>query len=332
MKAAFNFKPFLHDAALVSRVVQDAIGRVRVEAPRAKSLASLDEAVLTLLNTAMPVQFLRLVAEDGAVRAAASEAYEAINKAELAVFAERDVYEALRVQRQAASNAGEVAALDRYLRDFEVKGACHLAGTAQRAAVHELSNRIATLECQGQKNIADDASTVAFTVDELDGVDQSFLDSLQSTSDGRKIVTLQYPHVLAVMRLAKSRDTRRRLWECNSTKAAATNATLIPQLIALRLEKARLVGNRSDAELRLGRGQRILSSPEDVDALLDSVSAQLSAKLDAELTAMRSLHEVGEQVLPWDVAFLHYKVQQRDYAIDQQRIKEVSSCREACPR
>jgi Zn-dependent oligopeptidase len=228
-----DFRPFLGDAALVasttSRALDEAARALRDDV---RDVRTLDTTMMRLFNAVMPVQFLRLVAVDESVRAAASKAMEDLDRFELALYGNTTVYAAL-VQDSSSNDPTKVltktlpcvvdphpkvAALERYIRDFEVKGAAHLA-EEERARVQSINSEIAALEAEFQRNIANDATQVAFKKEELAGLDESFLGALKrDATTGDLLVTLQYPHVQPVLRWATSRAARERMWRANASK------------------------------------------------------------------------------------------------------------------
>jgi Zn-dependent oligopeptidase len=333
-----DFRPFLNDAAFVTASTQCALAEANRALNDVDSVMSLDTTMTALFNTVMPIQFLRLVGVDEGVRAAASKgegerhacshpitctaAMEELDRFELAVYGNSKVYTTLRQEAGATAEGDslKMAALQRYIRDCEVKGAAHLAD-GQRAKVQALNNEIAALEAEFQRNIANDTTQVVFKLDELEGLDQSFLGSLKRNAAGDLLCTLQYPHVTPILRWAKSRDARERMWRANAAKAAhSTNMSLLPRIVALRLEKARCLGSECDADLCLGRNQRMVSYAE-VAPMLAAVWDALQDKRLAEMRALSAMMDDGV-VHPWDVSFAQNLYEERHHNIDQQALRE----------
>ena len=90
-----DFRPLLGDAALVASTTSHALGEAARALRDVRDVRTLDTTMMRLFNTVMPVQFLRLVAEDESVRAAASKAMEELDRFELALYGNTTVYAAL---------------------------------------------------------------------------------------------------------------------------------------------------------------------------------------------------------------------------------------------
>ncbi len=217
-----DFRPLVRDAALVASTAQQALARATAALAAVQGVRSLDRVLLELHNTVMPVQFLRLVAEDDAVRRAAAQAMEDLERFELAVCSNPSVYAALKREQGQELDPETTAAVERYLRECELRGGAHL-GHEERAQVNAINNEITTLEAEYQRNIANDATQVAFKREDLAGMDEAFLGALKRDAAGDMLVTLQYPHVQPVLRWATLRETRERMWRANAHKAASTS-------------------------------------------------------------------------------------------------------------
>lgn len=280
------------------------------------NVESLDGLFARVNNELMPLAFMRLVAVEDDKRKEGALVLEMIENWKTDIYARKDIYDMLR--RDSAKSATQ----RRYLRDFEVKGATH-ATEDIRDQVRRLQKELSAAEAEFARNIAEDSTEVLFSRDDLEGMDEPWLESLKRTPDGGLyIVTLAYPHLFPLLRNAKRKETRKRMWEANAQKAASTsNIDLLPRIVELRKRKAELLGFRSDSELCFSQGQRMIDLSDLHDGLLEGVWERTKGKRDEELRAMREV--LGDEVLleSWDVSFAQNLVQERAH-IDHQRIRE----------
>lgn len=100
--------------------------------------------------------------------------------------------------------------------------------------------RLSELCISFSQNIANDSTFILCTRQELDGLDDSFIDNLEQV-DGKYKVTVQYPDLIPVMKLCKNPETRKRLDFANSTRCKE-NVELLQEAIRIRDENAKMLG------------------------------------------------------------------------------------------
>lgn len=325
MKGALQFGVW-NSASSVKKSVEQSIELARTSLRAARDLKSVDSALTTFFNSAMPVQFLRLVSVNDEVRAAATESLEMIEKFELEVARDEELYKAVVKNNSKDDDAQDVRARQLYARDFELRGGVHLSAE-KRSSLSQLRDRVVELQGLFSKNIADDASHVVFTREDLDGLDDAFLGSLERTADGGYVVTLRYPHANPVMQLAKSGATRKRMWQAVSRKAAATNTDVLPKIVDLRLQIAHLLGFSSDAQVCFSHQQRMAGEQvEDVDRFLERIEHMIAPKKEEEIEALKAIKREVEpgsvDLFPWDISFLLNLRMKREFDVDHQLVKE----------
>lgn len=94
------------------------------------------------------------------------------------------------------------------------------------------------MQIEFQKNLNEDNTNIVFTKEELEGLPDDFLNSLQREKEGDGyIVTLQYPDLVPVLKLAKRDETRRKLDIANASKCQQENTPLIEKVLQLRRGK-----------------------------------------------------------------------------------------------
>ncbi len=290
MLRAFNFGRFT-SAQAVRSATEAIVADTRKSLAAATSLRELDRTLTAFYNSVMPIQFLRLTSTHEDVRQAASESQSAMELLELEVASDRRLYEIVRATRVAEEGAEAARARELYLVDFELRGGAALSEEAQQE-LKRLKNRVVELQGQYSKNLADDATRVEFSREELAGLEADFIDALEKTADGRCVVTLRYPHVNPVMQLAASEETRKKMWIASCHKAVPANLALLPEIVSLRKRLAELLlgPGHSDADLAVARGRRMAGETvEEVSAFLDRMDVMLRDKAAAEL---KDLHEI----------------------------------------
>jgi Zn-dependent oligopeptidase len=316
--ACFDFVGF-STATSITNAVKKAIDDARVQLAAATDLRGIDRALTVFYNTVMPVQFLRLVSTVDEIRTVATDSYAEIQRFELEVNRDERLFKIINESIIADADAEAKRAKQLYLLDFELKGGLKL-NTESRSNLGKLKDRVVELCSSFQKNLADDASHILLTKNELDGLDESFVSSLEQ-KDGKYVVTIKYPHSGPVLRLANNPETRKKMWIAMSMKATKTNLHILPEIVLLRKQVALLLGFDSDASLALSNGQRMVESVEQATAFLDRMASVLKKKMEDEMVAMRNIK--GEtNVYPWDTSYLLNKRMKSEFDVDHELVKE----------
>ena len=106
------------------------------------------------------------------------------------------------------------------------------------------------------------------------------------------------------------------------------NKELIMKMMALRVEKAKLLGYDNPAQMILA--DKMAGTPEAVDVFLADIMAPAVAKAEAEIVDMQAVMDEdikagvlaeGSVIEPWDWAFYAEKVRKAKYALDEEQTK-----------
>ena len=218
-----------------------------------------------------------------------------------------------------------------------------LTDAGQRARVTELAEREAALCGAFEQNINEDTSSVALSAAELDGLPESFVKDLpqapsfscasSSSDDHRLLVGLKAPQCRPVLSLAESAETRRRVLVASASRCAASNGPILDELVALRHERATLLGFPSHAAYMLDA--KMAGTPTRAQELLLSIRDRLQPQRERELARMREIKREREgggddddaagratELHEWDLKFYARLLKERDYAIDQELVRQ----------
>ena len=120
---------------------------------------------------------------------------------------------------------------------------------------------------------------------------------------------------------ADDRALREQVWRKfvgrgDNGDANDTNAT-IARIVALRHERARLLGYRNHAELRMQ--DTMAKTPAAAMDLMNRVWAPAKARVAEEVADMRAI--AGHDIEPWDYLYYSEKVKKQKYDLDQNELK-----------
>ena len=159
---------------------------------------------------------------------------------------------------------------------------------------------------------------------------QSEIDELPSPY---YVATLNIPVYLAVMTHADNRELRKTLYHAYVTRASEfdnhtsskgesfNNAHTMSQILALREQKAQLLGFANYAEVSLST--KMADNVSEVEKFLRDLAAQATptAKQDlAQLQACARDYDINE-LQPWDNAYIAEKVKQNKFSLSQEEIR-----------
>ena len=242
-------------------------------------------------------------------------------------LAASEVYEQLDIARKRV--------VDNAVRDFRLGGVA-LAG-APRRRFKAVNERLSELGNRFGQNLLDATDAFAMNiVDDADvaGVPAFALALAREEADARGesgyTFTLKAPSYLPFLAHADSRDLRRRMYEAYVTRASDAgpdagrfdNTPVMDEILALREEKARLLGFADYAELSLQT--KMAASVDEVrDFLLDLAGRALPiARRELEELSVFARERDGLETLEsWDVAYYAEKLKAERFRISEEALR-----------
>jgi peptidyl-dipeptidase Dcp len=229
-------------------------------------------------------------------------------------------------------SAEQQRVLDRYHVTFKRAGAALDAAAKTRLA--EIGERLATLGTTfGQNVLADEQSwqLVLEGEDDLVGLPDFVRAALRANAEerglpGKYLVTLGRSSVEPFLQFSACRDLRERAfraWIARGDGGGVTdNKAIIAEMVALRCERARLLGYETFAQYRLD--DAMAKTPQAVRGLLDRVWTAARARALADRDAMQELvQQEGRNfaLAPWDWRTYAEKLRKARYDVDEAAIK-----------
>ena len=134
------------------------------------------------------------------------------------------------------------------------------------------------------------------------------------------------------MAATEDRELREKMFKAYSSRGNNGNENdtkeLILKMMALRVEKAALLGYENPAQMILH--DKMAGTPETVDTFLAGIIAPAVAKAEAEIVDMQAVMDEdikagllpeGSKIQPWDWAYYAEKVRKAKYALDEEQTK-----------
>ncbi len=230
------------------------------------------------------------------------------------------------VQRKIISDA---------VRDFVLAGVA--LPEKDKVRYGQIARQLSELQSRFEQHVLD--ATMAWHrhfdgPEGLKGLPESALEQARELARSRQmegyLVTLDFPSYFAVMSHADDRSLRQEVYTAYCTRASDEgphagrwdNSELMQQIIALRQEKARLLGFANYAELSLAT--KMAQSPQQVfDFLYDLAerSRPQAQQEYAELEQFAKEHDKLSKLEAWDIAYYSEKLRQERYAINQEALR-----------
>lgn len=195
----------------------------------------------------------------------------------------------------------------------------------QRARVIVLKKELNDLDTQFSKNINEDNRTIVVTKEELAGVPDTFVQTLEQ-KDGNYVLRMDYPTQAMVMGYCSVPATRKSFYHQFTNRAYPVNMGILDTVIAKRAELAQLLGYESYAHYDID-GQT-MQTPEKAWAFETGLADRALKKAEQEFCVMTQDLPEGVQLspdgklYPWDGAYLQNYFKKKYYTIDEQKFAE----------
>jgi peptidyl-dipeptidase Dcp len=228
--------------------------------------------------------------------------------------------------------AEQARVLDRYHTMFKRAGAA--LDAAAKARLAEINERLATLGTSFSQNVLADEQGYTLVLegkDDLVGLPDFVRAAARAAAEerglaGKYVITTSRSSVEPFLQFSARRDLREKIfraWIARGDGSGATdNKAIIAEMVALRAERARLLGYPSFAHYRLD--DAMAKTPEAVRSLLDRVWRPARRHALADRDAMQALvqAEGGNFTLaPWDWRYYAEKLRKARCDIDEATVK-----------
>jgi peptidyl-dipeptidase Dcp len=237
-----------------------------------------------------------------------------------------------RMRERLALSAEQQRVLERYHAKFTRAGAA--LDAAAKARLADINERLATLATTFSQNVLADEQGYALVLDgddDLAGLPDFVRAAARAAAEerglaGKHAITISRSSVEPFLQFSARRDLREKIfraWTARGDGGGATdNKAIIAEMVALRTERARLLGYPSFAHYRLD--DTMAKTPQAVRALLDRVWAPGRRRAMADRDALQALVQAEGKnfaLAPWDWRYYAEKLRKARYDIDEATIK-----------
>ena len=228
--------------------------------------------------------------------------------------------------------AEEAKILENIYKRFVNSGAN--LGEEQKTQLRELNKELSMLQLTFSQNLLHETNNsfvVAESIEELKGLPQANIDAAAKMAadngqPGKWMFNMQRTSCNPVLQYCENRELRKKVYDAYYNRGNQDNEydskEICAKIVTLRLEKAKLMGYESYAQLVLE--DRMAKTPEAVYNLLDQVWTPAVAKAKEEIEDIRAeIRKEGKDFEPagWDYMYYLDKAKKAKYAVDEQEIK-----------
>ncbi|GEM83409.1 M3 family metallopeptidase [Meiothermus hypogaeus] len=322
---------------LLAQAEEEFQAILRVEGPRTfeNTLLALDRLGERLGYAFTLVAHLESVVSSPELRAAYNAIIPPITAFSTRVQLSTELYQALK--DLAASPAAQTLSPDwaRFLKlrldEFRRQGADLPA--EKKARLEALNTRLSEITTQFEQNLTDSTAGWELYLDETQvaGLPPSALEAARQSArskgrDGYRF-TLQQPSFLAVQTYLDDAEIRKQVYLAYYTRATEPgrdNRPLIEEILALRREKAALLGYTNFADYVLenrmaGKAERALQFEHDLKAAYEPYFTRELAALEAFRRELEGPQ--APPLEPWDIAYYAEKQRKALYDFDEEELR-----------
>lgn len=221
--------------------------------------------------------------------------------------------------------------VEKYYRMFAEQGAALPAD--KKAELVKINDELSKLFIQYNRNLLNATNAfeiVVYNKADLAGLPESSVAQAAETAkarglDGLWVFTLHAPSRLPVLQYADNRGLREAMYKGYTSLASTgeySNIPVIKKIVALRAEKARLMGFKDFASMMTSRV--MASTPEAAEDLLMKVFTPAVERSKEEVKDMQAYVDAnggGFRIAPWDYYYYAEKVKKQKFDLDEAELR-----------
>uniref|UniRef100_A0A3B4XIY4 Thimet oligopeptidase n=1 Tax=Seriola lalandi dorsalis TaxID=1841481 RepID=A0A3B4XIY4_SERLL len=320
-----QIQQFSDELIINTKKVYDRVGALDLDGVTfentLKALADVEVEYTVQRNM---LDFPQHVSPSKEVRAASTEADKRLSEFDVEMSMREDVYQRI-VALEKIDPESLTAESKRYMERLIKLGkrnGLHLPKETQEE-IKTIKKKLSNLCIDFNKNLNEDTTSLSFSRDELGGLPEDFLSSLEKDEEKLK-VTLKYPHYFPTMKKCFVPETRRKLEEAFNSRCKGENSVILKELVELRAQKSSLLGFSTHAdfvlEMNMAKsGKKVACFLEELACKLKPLGVEERAvilKLKEKECQKRGLPFNGE-LHAWDTRYFMTQVEETQYVVTQ---------------
>lgn len=221
--------------------------------------------------------------------------------------------------------------LDKHFKSFSRNGA--LLSEKDKETLREIDKQLSQKTLQFGQNLLADANNFELLLTDkkdLKGLPESAIEASKNLAESKKkegwLITLDYPSYVPFMQYADNRELRKKLSIAFGAKGfndnKYNNEELIKEIVALRYQRAQLLGYDTHAHFTLT--ERMAEKPSTVLDFSTDLKIKATPAAKKEFAALsdfaKELDDI-DQLQKWDGSYYSEKLKQKLYSLDDEKLK-----------
>jgi len=226
--------------------------------------------------------------------------------------------------------------LEKIYQDFVRQGA--LLPGDQKEKLRQIDRELSLLSLRFGNNLLQETNNFKLVIEnkkDLEGLPQNVIDMAAETAkrlglEGKWVFTTHVPSMIPFLQYAKNRELRKRLFTAYIMRGdnynEYDNKEIIKKIIALRTERARLLGYPTFAHYAIE--VNMARTPEKVEEFLLQLWNYALKRAKEELAEMQQIADeegAGIKIEPWDWWFYAEKLRKKKYELEESAIRPYFS-------
>ena len=192
--------------------------------------------------------------------------------------------------------------------------------------IQALKKDLVALGLTFEKNITQDSRAVVVQFEELQGINQDFINTLEKTENYSYFLKTDRPTVSRVLATCDVASTRKQLFLAFINRGYPKNKEILEAIIKKSDKLAKLLDFTSRAHLDLD--SQMAHTPERVQKFIDDVLNKIKKKANKEFELL--VHDLPESVLltkdgkiqPWDIYYARAKYKKKNVGASKSKHSE----------
>ena len=230
---------------------------------------------------------------------------------------------------------GQQKTIQNALRDFELSGIN--LNPEQQCRYREISQELSKLSSKFEENVLDATHAWKKHIQDetlLAGIPETTRTLAKTTAETDNlsgwVLTLDFPCYLAIMTYADNSALRQEIYTAFATRASDINpdtiqwdnTKIMDDLLALRHEKARLLGFNNYAELSLAT--KMADTPQQVIDFLENLAHKSKEQAQTDFDELQQFARQeyqADNLNAWDINYFSEKMRQQQLELSQEEIR-----------
>lgn len=291
---------------------------------------ALEKSDIPYESTGSYISLLSMVSPIDSVREAAKNAEKELSKKLVDAEYDKGVYRALLEYARGSNRRKEKLLpeekklLTDALKVYKRMG-FNLPETEQKT-LKNLLKELSRISNDFSNTLNEYEDYILVTKEELEGLPERYIDGLaKDKRTGKYKVTLQYPDIGPFMAYAKHEIKRKELADKNAAKGGKNNLFRAEKTLAIREEKAKLLGYKNHADFVTE--MRMAKKGKNAFSFITSLARKLDRGFTEDYKALANLKkemtgDPNATLFYYDIAYYGEKLKQKRYNIDSEKLRE----------